>query len=56
MGAHDTQYIRAAADVMVEKIPYAKKVLFDNAAHLPNMDQPEEFHKIVDVFLERTMK
>jgi pimeloyl-ACP methyl ester carboxylesterase len=56
VGAHDTPYILAAADVMVEKIPYAKKVLFENAAHLPNMDQPEEFLRIVDVFLERVLK
>ena len=53
VGAHDTPYIRAAADVMVEKIPYAKKVIFEVAAHLPNMDQPEEFRRFVDVFLER---
>jgi len=56
VGAHDTPYIRAAADVMLEKIPYAKKVLFENAAHLPNMDQPEEFRRILDVFLERVTK
>lgn len=56
VGAHDTPYIYAAADVMVEKIPYAKKVVFEDAAHLPNMDQPEEFRKILDVFLERVMK
>ena len=56
VGAHDTPYIRAAADVMVEKIPYAKKVIFENAAHLPNMDQPEEFRRIVDVFLERVLE
>jgi pimeloyl-ACP methyl ester carboxylesterase len=56
VGMHDLPYIRAAADVMVETIPYAKKVLFENAAHLPNMDQPDEFRKIVDVFLERVTK
>ena len=56
VGAHDTPYIRAAADVMVEKIPYAKKVIFENAAHLPNMDQPEEFRRIVDVFLKRVLE
>lgn len=56
VGAHDTPYIQAAADVMVEKIPYAKKVVFENAAHLPNMDQPEEFRRILDVFLERVTK
>lgn len=56
VGVHDTPYILAAADVMVEKIPYAKKVVFEDAAHLPNMDQPEEFSRIVEAFLERVMK
>lgn len=56
VGVHDTPYILAAADVMVEKIPYAKKVVFEDAAHLPNMDHPEEFRRIIESFLERVMK
>ena len=56
VGEHDTPYILAASEHMVENLPYAKKVLFEDAAHLPNMDQPEEFQKVVEVFLERIMK
>ncbi len=52
VGAHDTPYILAAADYMRERIPSARKVIIENAAHLPNMDHPHEFQKIVQAFLE----
>jgi pimeloyl-ACP methyl ester carboxylesterase len=52
VGAHDTPYILAAADYMVEKIPSARKVQVEDAAHLPNMDHPHEFQTIVRTFLE----
>ena len=52
VGGHDTPYIFAAADYMIEKIPSARKVVIEDAAHLPNMDQPEEFQTIVKDFLE----
>ena len=51
IGAHDTPYILAAADYMTEKLPSARKVIIEDAAHLPNMDQPHEFHGIVKDFL-----
>lgn len=53
VGAHDTPYILAAADYMIEKIPSARKVIIADAAHLPNMDHPQEFQAIVKDFLER---
>jgi len=52
VGAHDTPYILAAADYMLERIPSARKVIIEDAAHLPNMDQPREFQGIVQEFLE----
>ena len=52
VGAHDTTYILAASDYMMEKIPSARKVRIDDAAHLPNMDQSQEFQTIVNAFLE----
>lgn len=52
VGAHDTPYILAAADYMIEKIPSAQKMKIEDAAHLPNMDQPDEFQIIVTNFLE----
>jgi pimeloyl-ACP methyl ester carboxylesterase len=53
IGAHDTPYMLAAADYMVEKIPHAQKVVIENAAHLPNMDHPHQFQAIVGGFLEK---
>ncbi len=51
VGAHDTPYMLAAADYMTEKIQSARKVIIEDAAHLPNMDQPQEFQRIVKDFL-----
>lgn len=52
VGAHDTPYLLAAATYMVEKIPSARKEIIEDAAHLPNMDQPGEFQRIVTIFLD----
>ena len=52
VGAHDTPYILAAADYMVERIPSARKVVIEDAAHLPNMDHPDEFQAHVANFLK----
>ncbi|MGE5248992.1 MAG: alpha/beta fold hydrolase [Bacteroidota bacterium] len=52
VGAHDTPYMQAAADYMLERIPAVKKVVIDAAAHLPNMEQPDEFRAAVEAFLE----
>ena len=52
VGEHDTPYILAAADYMREKLPSVQKVVIQDAAHLPNMDHPDEFQTIVNTFLE----
>jgi len=52
VGSHDTPYILAAADYMIEKISSARKVVIEDAAHLPNMDQPDEFQGNVKAFLD----
>ena len=52
VGAHDTPYMLAAADYMVETLPLARKALIEDAAHLANMDQPDEFRRIVTMFLD----
>lgn len=56
VGSHDTPYILAAADYMKEKIKFANKITIEDAAHLPNMDQPQEFQKIVEKFLSSISK
>jgi pimeloyl-ACP methyl ester carboxylesterase len=52
VGEHDTPYILAAADYMVERLPSARKVRIADAAHLPNMDHPDEFQMVVSEFLK----
>jgi pimeloyl-ACP methyl ester carboxylesterase len=51
VGAHDTPYLLAAADYMLERLPSARKVVIQDAAHLANMDHPDEFRGIVESFL-----
>ncbi|HAE59720.1 MAG TPA: alpha/beta hydrolase [Anaerolineae bacterium] len=52
VGVHDTAYTLAAADYMAEKIESARKVTIEDAAHLPNMDHPEKFRQILEIFLQ----
>lgn len=52
VGAQDTPYMLAAADYMVQRLQTARKVIIEDAAHLPNMDQPDEFHRVVMAFLD----
>lgn len=51
VGSHDIPYMLAAADYMQAKIKSARKVIIEDAAHLPNMDHPHEFQEIVKDFL-----
>jgi pimeloyl-ACP methyl ester carboxylesterase len=37
---------------MAAAIPNARKVIIPNAAHLPNLDQPAEFNRVVEDFLQ----
>jgi 2-hydroxy-6-oxonona-2,4-dienedioate hydrolase len=52
VGDRDTPYILAAADHMVEHLPSARREMIKDAAHLPNMEHPAEFQRIVDDFLD----
>jgi 2-hydroxy-6-oxonona-2,4-dienedioate hydrolase len=51
VGEHDIPYIHAAADYMQSRIPSASVVVIDDAAHLPNLDHPDEFQRVVAGFL-----
>jgi pimeloyl-ACP methyl ester carboxylesterase len=46
-GQLDNSEILRAADVMANAIPGAQKVIMDDCAHLPNMEKPAEFNRIV---------
>lgn len=52
IGAQDIAYMHVATDYMVKEIPFIVKQTIENAAHLPNMDQPEAFRNIVFDFLD----
>jgi pimeloyl-ACP methyl ester carboxylesterase len=39
------------ADLLARSIPSARKVVMPGTAHLPNMERPEEFNRIVLDFL-----
>jgi len=52
VGDLDTQRTLAAADFLAGNIPNAKKIMMNNTAHLPNMEQPEEFNEYVLSFLD----
>ncbi len=51
IGDHDTPFMQAAATFVVEKVATSRKVTIQNAAHLPNMEHPEEFRRIVTDFV-----
>jgi len=51
LGGRDEDYL-AAAEVMANRIPRARKVVLAGAGHAANMDAPEEFNIAVREFLE----
>jgi pimeloyl-ACP methyl ester carboxylesterase len=53
VGAQDIPYMRAAADYMAERVASARRETIGDAAHLSNMDQPDEFRRVVTGFLDR---
>jgi pimeloyl-ACP methyl ester carboxylesterase len=44
---------RAVADALTAGIAGARKVVIDGTAHLPNMEKPKEFNRLVLEFAER---
>ncbi|USG67008.1 alpha/beta hydrolase [Brevibacillus ruminantium] len=53
-GGKDYEDFQGIADVLAERIPHAEKVLLADSAHLPPMDQPDQFNRLVLDFIERT--
>jgi pimeloyl-ACP methyl ester carboxylesterase len=53
IGDLDTAWAQAAADFLAKNIPNARKVMMKSAAHLPNMEQPEEFNEHLLLFLSQ---
>jgi len=54
VGDSDQPRITATADLLERELPNARKVVMSGVAHLPNMERPEEFNRIMLDFLERS--
>ncbi len=52
VGDLDRPETAASADLLEERLPNARKVVMPETAHLPNMEQPEDFNRIVLGFLD----
>jgi pimeloyl-ACP methyl ester carboxylesterase len=50
-GAHDELISPTVADRLVADIPGARKILIEDAGHLPQLERPDEFNEIVGAFL-----
>jgi 3-oxoadipate enol-lactonase len=53
VGQHDRPDIHAMAGVLTAGIPGAELALLGGTAHLPNMEQPEAFNRVVLEFLAK---
>jgi 3-oxoadipate enol-lactonase len=53
VGDEDQPRVFAAADLLEKELPNTRKVVMHGTAHLPNMERPEEFNRIVLDFLKR---
>jgi 3-oxoadipate enol-lactonase len=51
VGDRDQSVIVATAQALAEQIPGAQPVVMQNTAHVPNMEQPAAFNRIVRDFL-----
>ena len=51
VGDQDLPHCMANADLITSKVPGARKVVIKDAAHLPSLERPEEFNRVVLDFL-----
>lgn len=51
VGDEDAPPIFDAVELLMDKLPHARKAVIHDAAHLPNLEHPEEFNRIVLEFL-----
>ena len=52
VGDEDQPRVFAAAELLEKKLPNVRKAIMHGTAHVPNMERPEEFNRIVLDFLE----
>lgn len=53
VGAHDHPRIRLAAQDLARLIPHSHLAVIDGAAHLVNLERPDEFNRVLSTFLTR---
>ncbi|MDQ3250722.1 MAG: alpha/beta hydrolase [Actinomycetota bacterium] len=53
VGDEDQPSVFAAADLLEKELPNVRKVIMHGTAHVPNMERPEEFNRLVLDFLNR---
>ncbi|TMC52881.1 MAG: alpha/beta fold hydrolase [Chloroflexi bacterium] len=51
VGDADLPPVLDAVELLMEKVPQARKAVIHDAAHLPNLEHPEEFNRVVLDFL-----
>jgi pimeloyl-ACP methyl ester carboxylesterase len=51
VGDQDLPHCLANADLITSKVPGARKEIIKDAAHLPSLERPEEFNRVVLAFL-----
>lgn len=51
VGDEDAPPVFDAVELVMEMVPHARKAVIHDAAHLPNLEHPEEFNRIVLEFL-----
>jgi len=51
VGDVDVPRVLKNSELLAAKIPNARKAVIPDAAHLPNMEHPEEFNRVVRDFL-----
>ena len=55
-GSLDHPEVLRAADLLANRIKGAKKIILSDSAHVPNMEKPAEFNRIVLDFLSYKAK
>jgi pimeloyl-ACP methyl ester carboxylesterase len=54
VGDEDVPPVLDTINLLIERIPHARKAVIHDAAHLPNLEHPDEFNRLVlDFLLER---
>ena len=51
VGDEDVAPVLDATELLMEKVRGARKAIIHDAAHLPNLEHPEEFNRLVLDFL-----